>query len=130
MTMTSTTSDESEGTTPAVDRQAAFATAVSERKLRTDDATKDKVVRILGIVLMVVGVVGSFLAYNNSLNQDDLRDVSSSQIMAIAFVGVTTAGTGLYVVGAVARVLRLWLLRQLVESQDRADQLAEALRER
>jgi energy-converting hydrogenase Eha subunit E len=127
--MTGTTSDPAAGP-PAPDRQAAFATAVSERKLRADGAGKDKVARILGIVLMVAGVVGTFLAYNNSLAQDDLRDIASSQILAVGFVSVTVVGSGLYVVGAVARVLRLWLLRQLVESQDRSDQIAEALRSR
>jgi energy-converting hydrogenase Eha subunit E len=126
--MTSTTGNH--GGTPAGERQAAFAAAVSERKLKADGAGRDKVVRILGIVLMVVGVVGAFLAYNNSLNQDDLRDVTSSQIMAVAFVSVTVVGAALYVAGAVARVLRLWLLRQLVDNQDRMDQLTEALRER
>ena len=45
-------------------------------------------------------------------------------------LAITVVGTGLYVVGALARVLRLWLLRQLVESQDRMDQLTEALKER
>ena len=36
----------------------------------------------------------------------------------------------MYVATAVSKVLRLWLLRQLVESQSQADQIATALRER
>lgn len=115
-------------TTEPNDRSTAFAAAVSERKLKADGSSSDRVARILGIVLMVVGIVGTFLAYNNSRSLDDGRDIASNQILAVVFLAVTVVGTGLYVVGAVARVLRLWLLRQLVESQDRMDQLAEALR--
>ena len=111
-------------------RSAAFAHAVSERNLKTDSATSDKVARGLGVALMVVGLVGTFLAYNNSRSMDDARDIASNQIFALVFIAVTVVGTGLYVVGALARVLRLWLLRQLVESQDRMDQLTEALKER
>jgi magnesium-transporting ATPase (P-type) len=114
----------------ATDRSAAFAAAVSERKLKTDGSSNDRVARVLGIVLMVVGIVGTFLAYNNSRSLDDQRDILSNQILATVCLAITVVGTGLYVVGALARVLRLWLLRQLVESQDRADQLTEALRER
>jgi energy-converting hydrogenase Eha subunit E len=112
------------------DRTAAFAAAVSERKLRTDGSSSDRVARTLGMVLMVVGIAGTFLAYNNSRSLDDGRDIASNQILAIVFLAVTVVGTGLYVVGALARVLRLWLLRQLVESQDRMDKLTEALKEK
>ena len=112
------------------DRSAAFTAAVSERKLKADSATSDKVARALGVALMVVGLVGTFLAYNNTRNMDDGRDIASNQILALVFLAVTVVGTGLYVVGAIAKVLRLWLLRQLVESQDRMDQLTEALKER
>ena len=124
--MTSTTPEP----TQATDRSAAFAAAVSERKLKTDGSSSDRVARILGVVLMVVGIVGTFLAYNNSRSLDDGRDIASNQILAIVCLAITVVGTGLFVVGALAAVLRLWLLRQLVESQDRMDQLTEALRER
>jgi energy-converting hydrogenase Eha subunit E len=117
-------------TNEPTDRTAAFAAAVSERKLKADSATSDKVARGLGVALMVVGFVGTFLAYNNSRSLDDGRDIASNQILALVFLAVVVVGTGLYVAGALARVLRLWLLRQLVESQDRMDQLTEALRDR
>ncbi|WP_372735663.1 hypothetical protein [Nocardioides sp.] len=112
------------------DRGASFAAAVSASKLKADGATSDRAARALGITLMVVGLIGAFMAYNNSRSLDDARDIASNQIFANFFLALTVVGTGVYVVGALARVLRLWLLRQLVESQDRMDQLTEALRER
>jgi hypothetical protein len=112
------------------DRTAAFTAAVSERKLKTDAATSDRVSRGLGVALVVVGLVGAFMAFNATRTVESQLDILTNIALAIVFVGVVVVGTGLYVVGALAAVLRLWLLRQLVESQDRMDQLTEALRER
>jgi protein-S-isoprenylcysteine O-methyltransferase Ste14 len=108
-------------------RADAFGEAVAERKLKTGRPGGDRALRILAVVLMVLGVVGTFLAYNNSLQVDDSRDVASNQILAVAFLAITVVGAALFVVAGIAAVLRLWLLRQLVESQDRSDELIRAL---
>ena len=116
--------------TEASDRSAAFAAAVSESKLSAPNATADKLGRTLGIAFMVLGVVGAFVAYNSTRSLDDQRDIMSYQILAIVFLAFTVVGAAIYLAGSIAKVLRLWLLRQLVESQDRADQLTETLRSR
>lgn len=116
--------------TSSSDRSAAFAAAVSESKLNAPNATADKLGRTLGIVFMSLGVVGAFVAYNSSRSLDDDRDIASFQILAIMFLAFTVVGASIYLAGSIAKVLRLWLLRQLVESQDRADQLTEALKGR
>ena len=124
-TMTSTGSESG-----ATDRSAAFAAAVSESKLNAPNATADKLGRTLGIAFMILGVVGTFVAYNSSRSLDDARDIESSQILAMVFLAFTVVGASIYLAGSIAKVLRLWLLRQLVESQDRMDQLAEALKQK
>ena len=116
--------------TGPTDRTAAFTAAVSERKLKADAATSDKVSRGLGVALIVVGLVGSFMAFNATRTVESQLDILTNIALGIVFLGLVVVGTGLYVVGALAHVLRLWLLRQLVESQDRMDQLTEALRDR
>jgi hypothetical protein len=63
-----------------------------------------------------------------SLSKSDYRDIASEQILAIAFVGLALLGAALYIAAAVASTLRLWLLRQLYEGQQHAEQLAEAVR--
>ena len=116
--------------TEASDRSAAFAAAVSESKLSAPNATADKLGRTLGIVFMTLGVVGAFVAYNATRSLDDQRDILSYQILAIVFLAFTVVGAAIYLAGSIAKVLRLWLLRQLVESQDRMDQLTEALKQK
>ena len=111
------------------ERRAEFHAAVATHHLKTDGAKSDRPLQILAILLMLGGVIGTLVAYNASLAQGDLRDIASSQILALVFLTLAVIGGALYVAGAVARVLRLWLLRQLVESQERADQLLEALRQ-
>ena len=112
------------------ERRAEFHEAVATHHLKTDGAKSDRPIRIVAILLMLGGVIGTFVAYNASLAQDDLRDIASSQILALGFLTLAVIGSALYIASVVARVLRLWLLRQLVESQDRADELLQALRER
>ncbi|GAA3129961.1 hypothetical protein [Streptosporangium carneum] len=112
------------------ERREQFKTDVAGMKLKTDQSAGDGRSRILGVVLMVVGVAGGFVSYVNSLSQDDLRNVGSFQVLATAFVALTVLGAALYLAGAVARVLRLWLLRQLLEGQSQVDQITAALENR
>src|SRR5687767_14604099 len=126
--MSTTETTPTDPTAAEASRADAFNAAVADRKLKGAGSGADRTLRVLGVLLLVLGVAGTFLAYNNSLNVDDTRDIASNQILAVAFLAITMVGVALYVVGGVAAVLRLWLLRQLVESQARADQIAEALK--
>lgn len=110
-------------------RSETFATAVSEKKLKTGSGSRDGAVRTVGLVAMIIGVVGAFVAYQLSLGYDDTRNIASAQILAVAFLAVCVLGVGLYVAGALSQLMRLWLLRQVVESQERHDELIAALRE-
>jgi membrane-anchored glycerophosphoryl diester phosphodiesterase (GDPDase) len=112
------------------ERRAQFKDDVARQKLKTDQGRHDGAVRVAGVLMMLIGVIGAFIAYNNSLAQDDLRNIGSFQVLATAFAALTVLGAALYLAAALSRVLRLWLLRQLVESQDRADQIAAALESR
>ncbi|MGY1812518.1 hypothetical protein [Blastococcus sp. SYSU D00820] len=111
-------------------RREQFTTEVEQVKLKGDQSKGDARARITGIVFMVVGVIGAFLCYNASLNMDDLRDVGSYQTLAVAMTALTVAGAALYLAGAVAKVLRLWLLRQLMDNQTQTDRIAAALADR
>src|SRR5690606_41746182 len=97
------------------ERRRRFKDDVANQRLKTDRSRFGGVQCVVGIVAMVVGVAGVFIAYNVSLAQDDTRDVGSLQTLALGFVAVTVLRAALYLTAAVTRVLRLCLLRQLVE---------------
>ncbi|GIH71389.1 hypothetical protein [Sphaerimonospora thailandensis] len=109
------------------ERREQFRTDAAKLKLKADQSRHDGKWRIVGAVLMIGGVIGALVSYNNSLTQDDLRNIASLHILATACVGVIVLGAALYLAAAVARVLRLWLLRQLMEAQAQTDQIAAAL---
>ncbi|MEV5829417.1 hypothetical protein AB0L25_28030 [Spirillospora sp. NPDC052242] len=109
-------------------RRKEFHEAAAAHRLRAGSARSDRPMRVIGVLLMLAGVVGAFVAYNASLSQSDLRDIVSSQVLATAFATLAIAGAGLYIAAALAQVLRLWLLRQLVESREHTGRLTEALR--
>lgn len=112
------------------ERRAEFHRQVADHRLKADSSKSDRPVRITGILLMIGGAAGAFVSYSASLSQSDTRDITSSLILAVACVGLIVIGAALYVAATVARVLRLWLLRQLVEGQAQVDQLDAALRAR
>jgi hypothetical protein len=109
------------------ERRTEFHEAIASHKLSTDSARTDRPLLIVGVLLMVAGAAGAFVEYSASLSQSDARDIASSQILAIAFGVLTVVGAALYIGAAISRVLRVWLLRQLVESQARTEQLARAV---
>jgi hypothetical protein len=83
--------------------------------------------QVLGAVAMAVGVVVAFLAYQLSLGKDDPRDIDSLQILAICMLALAVAGGAVFLRYSLARFLRFWLLRQLLESQEHIDAVVGAL---
>ncbi|MCD2097609.1 MULTISPECIES: hypothetical protein [Rhodococcus] len=83
--------------------------------------------RLVGLALMVIGAVAVFVVYIASLTLSDTRDLLSYQLLALGFVAVTLVGVAVYLAAAVTRVLRLWLVRQLLESSTQAERIAQAL---
>jgi len=116
--------------TLAEQQREQFKSDVAHMKLKTGTSRRDSAMQIIGIVLMLAGAIAAFIIYEASLHQKDQRNISSQQILATAFLAVTLIGVALFVVGFLARILRLWLLRQLYEGQAHIDQLDAAIRQR
>jgi hypothetical protein len=128
--MTTNSIQESTVTARPGSRSAGFASAVEEKKLKTGSSSRDATARGLGLAAMVVGVVAAFVVFQISRGASDSRDIASFQILALACLGVCVLGVGLYVAGALSQLMRLWLLRQVIESQERHEELLAALREK
>src|SRR5579862_6774185 len=114
----------------AEERREQFKADVAQMKLKTGTSRRDTLLMAFGGLAMLVGVVAAFLVYETSLSASDPRNIASKEIVAIAFLGVTVIGAALFLTGALARVLRVWLLRQLYEAQAHVDQLTAAVRGR
>jgi hypothetical protein len=108
-------------------RRAEFHEAVTTHKLKVDGARSDRPFLVIGVLLMLGGVVGTFVEYQASLSRGDLRDVMSAQLLAIGFLTLAVVGAALYVAAATARLLRVWLLRHLIDGQSRTDRIVAAL---
>lgn len=105
-----------------------FKADVGDLKLKTGRGNLETVLQAVGAVLMVVGVLGAFVAYQVSLNKDDVRDVQSAGILAVTMLTLAVTGGALFLRYSLAKFLRLWLLRQLYEGQAHVDQVVEAVR--
>jgi hypothetical protein len=89
--------------------------------------SRDGLWQTLGAVAMGAGVVVAFVAYQASLGKSDPRDISSLGILAVAMLALAVAGAAVFLRYSLARFLRFWLLRQLVEDQAHIDRLVSAL---
>lgn len=109
------------------ERRAEFREDVARLRLNTQGSRWDGPLRVTGIVLMVAGIVATVVVYNVSLTRDDFRDLLSDQILTLTLLGVVLVGGVMFLLGALARLLRLWLLRQLHESAAHGERIAAAL---
>ena len=108
------------------DKMDQFKADVADLKLRTGRQSRDTALQIVGGVLMVLGVLGAVLLYEASLHQSDPRNIASEEILTMGAIGLTVIGAAVFIVAALSRFLRLWLLRQLYESQAHVDAVIEA----
>jgi len=116
--------------TDAAPRVDQFKSEVAEMKLKTGNATRERVYGVLGLVVMLVGVGGAFFCYVSSRNLSDARDIQSTLILAVGFVALTLLGLGIFLRFAIANFLRMWLLRQLYEGQANTERVVQALEQR
>jgi hypothetical protein len=119
-----------ENNTDTDNRIDQFKSDVTEMKLKTGSATRDAVFQTIGLVLMLVGVAGAFIIYVSSKNLNDVRDVTSQVVFAVAFLTLSVFGAAIFLRFALANFLRMWLLRQLYEGSTNTDRIVEAVKGR
>ena len=112
------------------DRIEQFKADIAEMRLKTGRANRENLLLAIGAVLMVAGVIAALVVYQASLNENDVRDVQSDVVLAVAMVGLSIVGAAVFLRYSIARFLRVWLLRQLYEGQAHIDRVVEAVKER
>jgi hypothetical protein len=121
-TTTATTANAGNG-----NRIDQFKSEVTELNLKTGSASREKLLVVLGLVLMVVGIAGAFISYVSSKNLSSALDVQSAIALTIAWTTLVIAGAALFLRYSLASFLRMWLLRQLYEGQANTDRIVEAV---
>jgi uncharacterized membrane protein len=106
-----------------------FKSDVADLKVKTNRGRRDSTLQIVGLVLMIVGVVVAFIVYQSSTDESDARNIQSQTILAITMLGLSVIGAAVYIVAALARFFRLWLLRQVYEGQENVARMLAAVRE-
>jgi Na+/proline symporter len=122
MTTTPTTASADTG-----NRIDQFKSEVTELNLKAGNAGREKLLSVLGVLLMIAGVIGAFLAYVSSGNLDDARDVQTQIVFAVFFLTLSVFGAALFLRYSFAAFLRMWLLRNLYEGQANTDRIVEAI---
>ena len=113
-------------TTPELSpRLQQFQAEVDQLKVSGGRANPERNGRILGAVLMAVGLILGIYAYfglshstSNPLQQGD------ATVIGLLGVGFTIVGTGLFVVFTLTRYFRYWLVRLIYEQRDIADRVS------
>lgn len=106
-----------------------FRAEVEALKLKTASTGSERILQIVGAVLMAVGVLVAVVAYfaSTSQNSGDLAidnlEHNELQILAIAGLAASVAGGAMFLRYSLARFFRFWLLRQIYESRHLVEEL-------
>jgi hypothetical protein len=106
-----------------------FRAEVEALKLKTGAGSSERILQIVGAVLMVAGIVVALVAYvtANGQNSGDLAidNLEHNELIILSLAGVAMSVTGGFVFlrYSLARFFRFWLLRQIYESRSLIDEL-------
>ncbi len=82
----------------------------------------------IGLILPVIGVILIVIAYWNASGSKYVADQVPMLISGgILGIGLAIIGVGLFIRFSLARLLRFWLARMVVEQQTQTDRVVEAL---
>jgi hypothetical protein len=101
------------------DRVEQFKSEIADMRLRDPVSGRERVLLVLGVLLMVAGPVVALIAYAQSSGTDNP--------LQLIGVTLTIAGAALFVRYSVGSLLRFWLARLSYEQQAQTDRLVAAL---
>lgn len=105
-------------------RLQQFQTEVDLLKVSGGKANPERVGRILGGVLMAVGIIlGIYAYFGLSHNTTNPLQQGDATVVGLLGVGFTIVGTGLFMVFSLTRYFRYWLVRLIYEQRDQTDRL-------
>jgi hypothetical protein len=113
---------------PLSPRLQQFQTEVDQLKVSGGRANPERLGRILGAVLMAVGLIlGIYAYFGLSHSTTDPLQQGDATVVGLLGVGFTVVGTGIFVVFSLTRYFRYWLVRLIYEQRDQIDRLRGGL---
>ncbi|MEZ5138031.1 MAG: hypothetical protein R2702_09520 [Acidimicrobiales bacterium] len=111
--------------TNAADR---LTEGIDELHVPEPSADAESLLLKLGVALPVIGVVLILLAYWNASGSKYVADQVPMLLSGgVLGLGLAIIGLGLFLRFSLARLLRFWLARLIVEQQEQTDRVVEAL---
>ena len=105
-----------------------LAEGIDELHVPEPSADAESLLLKLGVALPLIGVVLILVAYWNASGSKYVADQVPMLISGGVFgIGLAIIGVGLFIRFSLARLLRFWLARLIVEQQEQTDRLVEAL---
>lgn len=112
------------------DRIQTFTEEIANMKLRGAQASRERLLLILGVVGLVVGVgmavFGGFQASGTNNTSDQVAFLATGTLIGLALV---IASTAIFVRYSLARFLRFWLIRLVHEHRTETDRVVDQLKE-
>lgn len=101
---------------------------VDELHVPEPSADAESLLLKLGLILPIIGVILILAAYWTSSGSKYVADQVPMLISGgILGLGLAVIGVGLFIRFSLARLLRFWLARMVVEQQTQTDRIVEAL---
>ena len=110
------------------DRVEQFKSEISQMGVADPATGRDRMLLILGAVLLIAGPVVCVAGYLSSHSTTSALAQNDATVTAIIGLSLTIAGGALFVRYSVAQFLRFWLARLSYEQQAQTDRLIDAVR--
>jgi hypothetical protein len=109
------------------DRVDQFKSEIAQMGVADPASGRDRLLLIIGAVLLVVGPVVCLAGYFSSHGTSSPGGLNDATVTAIIGLSLTVAGGAVFVRYSVAQFLRFWLARLSYEQQAQTDRLIEAM---
>ncbi|HVN50942.1 MAG TPA: hypothetical protein VMT43_05890 [Acidimicrobiales bacterium] len=108
------------------DRVEQFKSEVADMRLRDPVSGRERVLLVVGVLLMIVGPAVAVFAYVQSHGTDNALQQGDDHTIALIGVCLTVVGAALFVRYSIGTLLRFWLARLSYEQHVQTDRLVDA----
>jgi hypothetical protein len=112
-------------------RVEQFKAEIGDMKLRDPRASRERMLLMVGVVLMVLGVVLAIVAYFQSsgadaaFNSEGPAEQRDAIVIGIVGASLGIVGAALFLRYSMAQFLRFWLARVIYEQKAQTDRIVE-----